>query len=86
MQYLVEFDLNIPDGESEYERNLFRSEISAPRRQGDHTGVSGKPFSRRDREAATPRRPWWWCCRCTQVVDEELEARLTGSITLGGPT
>ena len=85
MQYLVEFDLNIPDGESEYERNLFRSEVSAPRRQGDHTGVSGKPFSRRDREAATRRRPWWWCC-CTQVVDEELEARLTGSITLGGPT
>ena len=44
MQYLVEFELNIPDGESEYERNLFRSDISAPRRQGDHTGVSGKPF------------------------------------------
>jgi hypothetical protein len=85
MQYLVEFDLNIPDGESEYERNLFRSEISAPRRQEDHTGVWGNPFSRRDREAATRRRPWrWWCC--TQVVDEELEARLTGSITLGGST
>ena len=40
MQYVVEFDLTIPDGESEYERNKIRSEISASRRQeGPHRGI-----------------------------------------------